>query len=360
MKRTKLVSSILLIATLVAIPLTGCNSGAKNNSAKTLTVANWKGYGSDCDYVLEKFEKEYNCKIVHQYIDSEEDYITMMKQGGEGTIDVMLPNLAYMQKVINSGVVEPLDKTKLDNYDNLIPKMRDAKDLSGKDGKLYAVPWVFGTTSLAYSTDEINDKPTSLSILFDPQYKGKMAFNDDVTTAILTASLYLNEKDPYNPDLDKVKKTLIDAKNNSKLIWATSDDFSKAFSSGSVVVGNLWSGTATRLASEGSKIDYVYPKEGVIEWQDNWAIAKNSKNQDLAYKFINYMTSEEFLKKYTSDASAEPPVPCNQKVLDKMSDDDKKAIFIYPSLPDNMVMQKALSDETMKQWDNLWNEVKAS
>lgn len=361
MKSSKLIC-MALIATMIIAPLTtGCqSSNSADGGQKTLTVANWKGYGSDADYAVEKFEKENNCKIVHQYINSEEDYITMMKQGGEGNIDVMLPNLAYMQKIINSDVVEPLDKTKLTNFDNLIPQMRDTKDLCDKDGNLYAVPWVFGTTSIAYNSDEIKEKPTSISVLFDDQYKGKIAFNDDVTTAVLSAALYLNEEDPYNPDLDAVKKVLIQAKNNSKLIWATSDDFTKAFTSGSIVIGNLWSGTAARLASEDQKINYVYPDEGVIEWQDNWAIAKNSKNQELAYKWINYMTSEEFLTEFTADVSAEPPVPCNQAVLDKMTDEQKKAIFIYPSVPDNMIMQQALSDEKSKQWDDLWNEVKAS
>lgn len=42
----------------------------------------------------------------------------------------------------------------------------------------------------------------------------------------MTAALYLGE-DPYNPDLSKVKKSLIELKNNSKVFWASADDWTK-------------------------------------------------------------------------------------------------------------------------------------
>lgn len=360
MKTKKIMTAILAFSMMLPFAITGCANNGGSGAQKTLVVANWKGYGSDADYAVKTFEKANNCKVVHQYINSEDEYINILKQGGTGKIDVFLPNLAYMQRVIKEGLVVPLDKSKLNNYNDLIPQMRDAKGLCDASGKFYAVPWVFGTTGIGYNTDSITKAPTSLAELWNKDYSGKIAFNDEPTTAVLTAALYLKSPDPYNPDLDAVKKALIEAKKNSKLLWATSDDFTKAFTSGSVVLGNIWCGTATSLSHSGQKISYVYPEEGVIEWQDNWCIAKGTQNEDLAYKWLNFMTSKEFLTQFTSDLSAEPPVPANQKVLQSMSDENKKALWVYPAVPKNLVMQQALPDETSKKWLDLWNEVKAS
>ena len=53
-----------------------------------------------------------------------------------------------------------------------------------------------------------------------------MAFYDDPTTAVMTAALYLGE-DPQNPNLDKVRKALQQVKANSKLFWASANDWTK-------------------------------------------------------------------------------------------------------------------------------------
>ncbi|HEX2937997.1 MAG TPA: extracellular solute-binding protein [Ruminiclostridium sp.] len=360
MKKVKMISGILALTLILGTTAGGCANSSSKQKQRELVVANWKGYGSDTSYAIKTFEKENNCKIVHQYFDSEDALLNMLKQGGVGKIDVMLPNLAYMQRVIKGNLAEPLDTSKLENYKDIIDSLKNQKDLRDGSGKLYGIPWTWGTTAIGYNPDKIKEKPTSISVLWDDKYNGQVAFNDDYTCAILTAAIYLKEKDPYNPDLSKVKDALIKAKQNSKLLWSSYDDFSKAYTSNSIIIGNMWSGSATELKAEGQNIDYVYPEEGVIAWQDNWCIAKNAPEKDLAYKWLNYMTSKEFLTEYSNDLKAQPPVPANQKVINAMSDSQKKSLWMYPSLPKNMIMEKSLSDETNEKWKQLWDEVKAS
>ena len=288
MKKLRVLSTTLALMLAIGAVSSGCSKSGSSSGGtqKTLVVANWKGYGSDTAYAVETFEKANNCKVVHQYFTSEDELVIMLQQGGVGKVDVMLPNLAYMQQMINDNLAEALDISKLENYDDIVKSMKTQKDLQDSKGNIYGIPWVWGTTALAYDPSKITVKPTSISILWDSKYKGQVAFNDDYTTAILTAAMYLKSEDPYNPDLDAVKKALIEAKQNSKLLWASFDDFSKAYTSGSVAVGNLWSGAATKLVADGEKLDYLYPAEGAIEWQDNWCIVKDSPNKDLAYNSV--------------------------------------------------------------------------
>ena len=82
--------SLLMAVLLLFVLLAGCAGGGE----RTLVVANWKGYGSDSEYAVEQFEKANNCKVVHQYYDSLEQMLTMIRQGGNGKIDVVLSNMA--------------------------------------------------------------------------------------------------------------------------------------------------------------------------------------------------------------------------------------------------------------------------
>jgi spermidine/putrescine transport system substrate-binding protein len=361
MKKFKIL--LLVFAVLITTAFSGgCSKScteALNTDKETLVVANWKGYGSDSPYAVETFEKENNCKVVHQYFTSNDDLINMMEQGGKGKIDVMLPNIAYMHRIVRDELAEPLDTSKLTNFYDTIEMLRTHDDLYGFKHSVYGVPWVWGTTSIWYDTTKIKTPPTSISILWDKKYKGQVAFSDDYTIAILTAAMYLKE-DPYNPDLDAVKEALIELKNNSKVLWSSYDSFSKAFMSGSVVTGNVWSGVATQMKADGANIDYVYPSEGTILWQDVWCIAKDAPHKELAYKWLNWMTSERFLKKFCSDLDAQPPLPANKKVLDSFSIENKKLFWIYPKLPDNIIMQRSVPDEESEKWMEIWNEVKAS
>ena len=368
----KLVS--LLLAGLTLFSLAACSGGgsggggtaAPQNSGtgeggavRTLTVANWQGYGSDAEYAVQAFEEANNCKVVHQYFDSEEALLNMLRQGGLGQIDVVLPNMAYVAIGKRENLFQPIDVSRLENYGDLREDIRDVEDVKDADGNILGVPWTWGTTSLGYNPDAISDTVDSWGILWDPAYQNKIAFFDDHTTAVMIAATYAGE-DPYDPDLDVVKDTLLSLKANCKLFWSSYDSFAKPYFAGEVVAGSVWSGAATQLNATGQKMTYVYPKEGTIAWVDYWAIPKDAPNEDLAYKWIDWMTSQQFQSTYAADLEMQPPIPSNTKVLDSLSGDVKAALYVDNGLPEKLVFQKEIPEETNQAWLDLWNEVKAS
>lgn len=332
-------------------------SAAEDFSGKTLTVANWKGYGSDADYGAAAFEKLYNCKVVHQYYTSEEEMLTMLRTGGLGKIDVFLPNSQYIKTAQTEGLLQPIDVSKVSTYKDLMESLTSFKDAKGANGEVYAVPWTWGTTSLGYNTDTIKDELNSWSSLWDPKYAGKVGLFDDYSTEIMITALYLGE-DPYNPDLTKVKDALMKLKGNSKTLWASYDDFIKPYTAGEVVIGNMWTGIASQLKTAGQPVAYVYPKEGTIGWTDFWCVAKDAPNYDLACKWIDFMTNKDFQTAFATDKNAH--CPTNNTVLNSLTDDQKKTLWIYPEAPKNIVLQSSMDQQTQQAWVDLWNDVKAS
>lgn len=353
--------SAVVIGALFAASCGGSDGSGTDGSTsfegQTLTVANWKDYGSDISWAIEEFQAETGAKVVHQYFNSEEELLQMLRDGGVGTIDVALPNLAYVQPAIADNLLEPLDISKLENYDVLDSNLKEHADLS-LDNKIYGVPWMWGSTGLAYNTDNPPADEGKWASLWNPANKGKVAFFDDVTTAIMTAAIYLGE-DPYNPDLNKVKQALKDLKANSKVFWSSADDWTKGFATGQITVGNLWSGLAGSEINRGQPIKYVIPDEGAVGWLDSWTIVKDAPNKDLAYKWIDYMTSAKFQKRWAEDTERSSPSPANLEATKALSKETAQRIGAVAEWLPKLTLQKAIPADTMKEWAKLWEEVKA-
>ena len=122
-----------------------------------LKVLNWQGYGTDEKWALEIFEKKTGLKVVHDYFNSEQEMLTKLRTS-PGTYDVVLMNNIYVMDAVNEGLVQPIDTGKITNFNDLTPALRDSERFV-KDGKHWAISWVWGLTSFAYNTQKIHDAP---------------------------------------------------------------------------------------------------------------------------------------------------------------------------------------------------------
>ena len=372
MKRKKTISSLLMVMLLVCAMVftSACgnssseqaNSGSKekgeaSGEKEKLVVANWQSYATDAEYGEPAFEELYGCEVEHYFISSIPELMSVLENGGTGNIDVVCINPLYLQQYQNAGVLQTIDVSKLQNYENLREDFRTIDEVKDADGNIIGVPWVWGTTSLFYNADVIEEEITSWSALWDPKYAGMVTLENKYDTAIRTAAMYIGE-DPGNPDMEKVEGALSDLKSNIKTFWTSHDDFIKAFTSGEVAIGNVWGSIATELQSEGMNIKYVYPEEGTVGWCDYWCIVKDTKHEDLAMKWIDYCTGEQF---QSSMATGEGQVYCpvNTTVTENLTDEAKQSLWIYPEAPSNIHLAHPLDDETLKTWTSAWDKIKA-
>lgn len=338
----------------------GASDGAASESGegRTLVVANWNDYGSDMPWAVEEFEERTGATVVHQYFNSQEEMLAMLRSGGVGEVDLILPNLAYIGQAIDEGLVQPVDLSQLENVGDLYPQFVEEEGLT-RDGETYGVPWVWGSTSLAYNSEEITEELDSWDALWDPAYAGRVAFFDDAPTAIQTAALYAGE-DPQDPDLDAVREALLELKPATQVYWSSADDWTRGFSAGSVVIGNLWSGLAGTQVAAGDPVTYTIPQEGAPGWLDSWAIVDQAPNEDLAYEFIDWMTSEEFQLRWAQDEDRSSPAPANSLVHEQLDEATAERIQSDPAAIEQLAMQRDIDQETLTAWTQLWQEVKAS
>ncbi len=360
-KLVKRVVSVALAAAMV-FSMTACGGGSDSGSADSgektkLYVVNWKDYASDDEELMAAFEKEYNCEIVNTYMDSDEDLLTMLKTGAEGEIDVCLPNCTILPAAIEGGYLEQIDTSKIENFEKLFDRFKTQKECLDADGNMYAVPFVWGSTAIAYNTDDVKEAPKSMKVLFDETYSGKIAFRDDYNDAIMAAAIVLGQ-DPNNPsDLDAIKDLLIQQKKLNKTYWQTGDEFSKLFANKQVSVGLMRSGQSATMKQDGQPIGFVVPEDGAIGWVDNWAIAKSSENKELAYAFINYMIGKDVQYGWASKGG---PSPANQEAADAIDPEYAASCAMDEASLNRLVFMEYRTPEVKKAWNDVWTEVKAS
>jgi spermidine/putrescine-binding protein len=336
-------------------------SSSASKSGGTLTVLAWKSYGADDPWGVKEFEKETGAKVKFVYMNSEDGMLQTLQQGGVGKIDVALPNLEYVVPGVSRGVFQPIDQAKISTWSQLSPQFTKLPSLRS-GGRLYAVPWVQGATSLAVNPNVVKPAPDNWSVLWSPANKGKVAFYDDPTTAIMTAALYLGEN-PQNPNLDKVRAALQKLKANTKVFWASADDWTKPYSTHAITMGNLWSGLAGTLKSNGQPVDFIFPKQGTVRWGDNWAIVKDAPAVDLAYKWINFMTSKKYFVHWITHPgpNQQLAVPVNTAAVDALPKNASDKLSAGPllSYKGPAAFQAGIPLSRLQQWTQLWEEVKA-
>jgi len=354
--RKRNMGAMLLLIVLVLIISACSNSSSKTSDDKAqLVVVNWKDHGSDNPEAVQQFEEICECEVVHQYMASEEELLTKLRTVGS-ELDVVLPNSSILPKAIEEGLLEEIDTDKLENYEFLNKTLTDLPEMS-MDGKTFAVPWVWGSTSLAYNPELVEGEVDSIQILFDKKYQGKVSIRDDFNDAVMISAMAIGESDPSHPtDLEAIKEKLMEQKELNKTYWKSGEEFNQMFSSKQVVAALAWSGLASEMKKEGLPIEYIIPKEGAIGWVDSWAIVKDTENKELAEKFIDFMISKEWQEYLAKNLGL---APSNMETVQSLDEE-----FIKENNFDEETLNKLHfityhTDDEKKAWNEMWQEVKA-
>src|SRR5579871_3804419 len=150
-------------------PLLTGPDGLPMDAQRILNVYNWSDYIDPT--VVPGFEKEYGIKVNYDVFDSNEVVETKLLSGHTG-YDVVVPSASFLQRQIQAGVFQKLDKAllpKLKNLDPNITHLIEAND----PGNQYGVDYLWGTSGVGYNVDKVaaalaQAPVNSFAMLYDP------------------------------------------------------------------------------------------------------------------------------------------------------------------------------------------------
>ena len=307
----------------------------------------------------ECFELVYGVKVNRDEYSSNEEMYAKISAGGT-SYDLVQPTDYIVSLMIRQGLLQELDHAKLPNLANL-----DSNYLNFDfdPGNKYTLPYQAGTDAIVYNAKTVKNPPKSWADLWNPEYAGRMVFLDDsravIGATLLTLGYDVNTTDPAQ--LDEAKTKLAELVPNIKLF--DSDSPKTALIAGDVDLGNTWTGEAFLAQQENPDIQYVYPTEGAILWQDNWAMPKDAPHADAVYAWLNYTMQGNIFWMMLRDFPYTNP---NKAALDFAKTNEPDLYKAYMDSPITNTPADAIANghriddvgEALPLYDQIWTEVK--
>ena len=160
----------ILLATTAATLVSGAATAADDG----LVVLDWSGY--EDEGFFQKYIEKHGDAPTYSFFGEEEEAFQKLRAGFRA--DVSHPCSQSVSKWLEAGLLEPLDTSRIDLWNDVNIEMKEAFKF---DGGYYLLPMDWGTTALTYRTDMVDmAKMDSLAVFLDPAYAGRIALPDNV------------------------------------------------------------------------------------------------------------------------------------------------------------------------------------
>ena len=279
---------------------TGDYSRVGAKSSGSLNMYTWGAY-NDPDIVGSLAEKQLAIKMQVSYYTSNEDLITKLEASkGTSGFDIVVPTGPYVPQMIQNGLLEKFDKSKLPNMVNVDPiYMAQAWDPTND----YSVCKDWGSTGWMYDKTKIKTEIKSWGD-FIKACQGEGSKNCTVldTPANLAGMYFWANGIDWNTekkeDLDAYEKFIVDE--FATHIKAFDSYPSTKLAEGAYTLSMMWNGDARAalplIADAGGNVDdWVWglgsPQTEL--WMDNYCIAAGAPNLDAAHAWIDWILIPE-------------------------------------------------------------------
>ena len=270
-----------VLAALLAIGIVA-GTQARADDAKVLRIITWADYVPA--EVIAQFHKETGIQVQVTLSNNEEMISKLRATGGAG-FDLAQPS---QDRIIGAQqefrIYKPLDVSKV-RLDQFLPDLlATVRKNATMDGKLYALPYIWGTEGLMYNSKrtKISDYPD----LCKPELRGRTAVR--LKRPTLMAFAFASGKDPfalygdtkaYTALMEQVGKTLAACKGNFRFFYDNKDQLLNGVRSGEIDAAMMWDSGGWALNRANPDIKFINPRSGAIAWMDTFALPARGRNE---------------------------------------------------------------------------------
>lgn len=359
MKKLKRNIFVLLFSFMLLVIFSACGADESEETtvddseelSDQLFFFNW-GHNIDPD-ILEDFEEEFGVEVVYDTFSSNEEMLTKMGSG-VASYDIVIPTDYYIEKMIAEDLLHELNMDNIPNFENI---QADLQDPEFDPGNKYTVPYLYGSTGIAYNTKKM-DTPTSWNDMWDSEFYGHTALQTSsrsVFTMVFQA-MGMDADDRATPSDEQLAEAQEYLRDLAVNLHSYENEPAAKLINEEVWIAQAYSDQAGIAMDENPDIDYVLPEDdGGFLWMDNFAIPKDSKNKYTAEVFINYMLEAEVSKKLTDFIPSSNP---NAAAIELMSEEDQENRASYPDLPEDAEYYRYSDPEYLDAMTKALNELK--
>lgn len=345
----------VIVVAVVAFQRGGITGKDRPFEGQTLHIYNWGEYTGE--NIIGDFEEETGASVVMENFDSNEQMYIKVANGE--SYDILVPSDYMIQRLIEEGYLQKLDKSKLDCFDKLSDAVLGLPYDPNND---YSVPYFWGTVGIVYDKTKVDIEDLEregYNIFLDQKYKGDVYLYDSERDSFMMAlkALGYSMNTESEAELNEAYEWLVECVETMDTEIVT-DEIIDNMAQGRKALGLIYSGDASYVMAENEDMGYFMPESGTNLWSDAMVIPKNAKNPDLAHAFINYASNYDGAydnSSYVGYTSA------NQEVMDDLSGEggEYEGINAYIPRTDNKNDEVfEYNANTKKIISDLWSRVK--
>lgn len=351
-------------------PLTNesIKSGLKPERGSTLRIYNYASYLSP--RFLKDFEDEYDVEIRLSTFNDADEALTKIASG-DLEFDVYFPSYDSLGRLIQAGLLRPLNHDYLTNAGNLWPMLRDPWY---DRGARYTIPYTIYSTGIGWRTDMIDTDVAGLKnpydVLWDTEYANNTAVLDDWHTCmamvLLRNGIYdINTTDPK--DIALIREQLLDMRHT--MSPSVTIGMYTEMPAGKYGLCQMWSGDAINLPyylpnkTSTDVLRFWFPEDGRGEVDNDLCVClAQGKNPVAAHFFMNDLLDEKIAATNFGYTGYQPPLL--QFTPDKLVADG----YVPENLATAVVLEKdfdtgvpllQLPAAADAAWHQVWQEFKA-
>ena len=313
--------------------LVGCGKEKVSSTAQSaapaeqiVTVFTFDEYTDPA--LLTEFKARTGVSVELKFYEETDEMVENLKSN-PGEYDVFLCEDGYIPILAGKRMIKTLDHSRLSNWKNLDQRRLDQPFDPGNE---FSVPYLWGTTLLAYRKDMIKDPVHSWKLIFDPALKDKVSFMNERMEcyAGVLRSMGLNLPGADQAAITQAADAMVNLINEHGLRMGGEKEVKQNLIDGSSALSMMFSGDAVRLAAENPEIPigYFIPGEGATVWTDSFCISRDTTRLENAYKFLDFMLEAKSAAASSNFAHYASP---NKAAAAFVSEDLLANPTIYPS-----------------------------
>ena len=353
MRLTTIVAATLAAAAALAAPAAA--------DPDQVWLYNWSGYIDP--ETVQSFKDATGTEIVlDTYGDADEAEARLIARGTGYDLAVVASET--VGRLAEAGAIRKFSLSDIPNAAALDHELMQIFLTSVPQAEGYAVPYVWGTTGIAYDRsavlERLPDAPLdSWALVFDPENASKLAdcgisivnSVEEVVAAAL-AYLGLNPQSQSEQDLEAAFGVL-----SAIAPYVRSFDSYQfdALMDAEVCLAVAWSteGLAPLLEQESDSYQYVIPKEGTNLWADLFVIPSDVSNLDASNQLVNHVLQPKEMARATLFTYATNSVPASRAEIGDPSY-EIPALTLPQQTRDRLYFVKPRSGEEKRVLDRRW------
>ena len=307
--------------------------------------------------VVPDFEEKTGATVVMENFDSNEQMYIKVANGE--SYDILIPSDYMIQRLMEEDYLQTIDVTELDYYEDLDDAVKGpAFDPNDE----YSVSYFWGTVGIVYDKTKVSIEDLEkegYGIFLNEKYKGDIYLYDSERDSFMMAlkNLGYSMNTESEEELQDAYEWLVQCVETMDAEIVT-DEIIDNMAQGRKALGLCYSGDATYIMYENENMGFYLPSEGTNLWYDSMVIPKNAENVDLAYEFIDFISSYDYAYDNSSYVGYTSPNAEVSAVLSSEGGDYEGINAYVPRVGYENDEVFFYNEETRKIIANMWSKVK--